>query len=396
MKTRDLVISAIRGVASNRTRSALTVLMVVIGVASVITLVAVGNATTKKVTDQVAALGATAVDVSPGWTETGPSEFSLADADTLRASPLGPDINAVAPTVVANTKASLGLESSELAVTGTTPEFFSIKNSKLMEGRLLSAADVGSPVVVLDDTAAQKLSPGGSIVGSKVVINGNPFTAIGVIAEPSGASRLGLSYGGAAYAPLDSVQRLISGYGSIAGIVVGASDAEHVEDVKAQITAILSARSSHDENAAPPEFVSSDDLRSVLGGANESLSQMLAGVAGISLVVAGVGVTNVMLLSVRERTREIGVRKALGARRSWIAAQFILEAAIVSVAGGAIGVAAALLIGLIPINGVLPLIDGSSVALAAGISITIGVVFGAYPAVRAASLSPLAALRSGT
>lgn len=392
----DLLASAIRGVLSNRTRSALTVLMVVIGVASVITLVAVGNATTKRVTDQVAALGAAAIDVSPGWSETGPGKLTIQDADALRSNPIGPAISDVAATVTGRAKTVLGLQSSELTVNGTTADYFSIKNSQLTEGRFFTSSDAGKRVAVLDNTAATALAPDGTIVGSTILVAGNAYTVIGVIEQPAGAVRLGLAYGGTLYAPIDSVQQSLTGYGPITGVVVGALSSEAVPDAKAQITAILAARSADPATAVPPEFISSDQLRGALGGANESLSRMLAGVAAISLIVAGIGVTNVMLLSVRERTREIGIRKALGARRSWIASQFIVEAAIVSITGGAIGIGVAMALTIVPINGVLPLVDAGSIALAAGISITIGLVFGTYPAARAANLSPLEALRAGT
>jgi putative ABC transport system permease protein len=392
----DLLLSAVRGVLSNRTRSALTALMVVIGVASVITLVAVGNATTKQVTDQVASLGATAIEVSPGWTENGSGSMTIDDVDALRSNPIGPAIIDVAPTAIGQAKTVLGSTSRDLSVTGTTPDYFSIKNSTLTEGRFLSTADAGRPVAVLDTTAASALAPTGSILGSTVLVGGTAYTVVGVMAEPAGAARLGLSYGGTVYAPIDIVQQTLTGYGNITGAVVSASSSEAVPDAKVQISAILASRAADPASVIPPYFISSDELRNALGGANESLSRMLAGVAAISLIVAGIGVTNVMLLSVRERTREIGVRKALGARRSWIAAQFIVEAAIVSITGGMLGVGVALALSLVPINGVMPLIDSGSIALAAGISITIGLVFGTYPAVRAANLSPLEALRSGT
>ncbi|MFC9559773.1 ABC transporter permease [Agromyces sp. NPDC056965] len=390
----DFLTAAYLGVRGNLTRAVLTMLMVMIGVGSVITLVAVGNGATKQVTDQVAALGASSIEVQPGWSETAPSQLTFEDADAIRDSSVAPAVDEVAPTVIGQTKALVDRTSANLTVVGTTKPYFAIKNSKLSSGRFLTADDLGHAVAVLDATAEQALTPGRSAVGSTVIAGATPFTVVGVVEEPAGAARLGLTYGGTLYAPIDTVQGRITGFGPLSGIVVSARTPNAVNDAMAQITAVLSARGG--ASSPPPTFISPDDIRSALGGASESLSDMLAGVAAISLAVAGIGVTNVMLLSVRERTREIGVRKALGARRPWIAGQFLVESTIVSTAGGALGVLLALLITRFDINGVAPLIDLPTVLLAAGISVGMGVVFGTYPAVRAAGLQPVQALRSGT
>lgn len=394
MNITDFLVAAFRGVRGNVTRAILTMLMVAIGVGSVITLVAVGNGASKRVTDQVAALGATSIEVQPGWSDSGSSTLSIEDADAIAKSALAPDVRHSAPMVTLQKKMQSDRTSADLTVIGTTPHYFTIKNSKLNAGRLLAANDKGRMVAVIDTAAEHRLTPGRSALGSTVVAGATPFTVVGVVQEPAGAAKLGLTYGGTLYAPIDAVQGRLTGFGSISGIVVSARSPESVGAAKAQITAVLAAR--YGASSAPPTFISPDEIRSALGGASESLANMLAGIAAISLGVAGIGVTNVMLLSVRERTREIGIRKALGAGRSWIAAQFLVESMLVSFAGGLLGVGVAVIATGFELNGVTPLLDLKTVLLAAGISVGMGVIFGTYPAVRAAGMEPVQALRSGT
>ncbi|WP_350350494.1 ABC transporter permease [Microbacterium sp. A8/3-1] len=397
MNILETVVVASRGIAGNLTRSILTVLMVVIGVGSVITLVAVGNGTTKQVNDQIASLGASAVDAYPGFDPQGfmPAPLTQEDADAVAKSPLGPDITLVAPISAATAKVVAGDKSSSAYATGTTPDYFTIKNSRVVEGRVFSPSDVfgGEAVAVIDGTLAKILFPDQpSVVGKTILVAGSPMKVIGVLAPTAVDKKFGTGGSeGNLFAPIDRVRATISGFGPLAGVVFSAKSPETVDAAKQQATAILTARGSTE-----PSFYSSDELRETLGGAQESLNGMLASVAGISLLVGGIGVTNVMLLTVRERTREIGIRKALGAQPGSIAGQFVLEATVLSVVGGGLGVLLALVVALFPINGVQPLIDGPTVLLAAGLSVVIGVFFGTYPAVRAARMNPVEALRVGT
>jgi putative ABC transport system permease protein len=397
MNILETVVVASRGIAGNLTRSILTVLMVVIGVGSVITLVAVGNGTTKQVNDQIASLGASAVDAYPGFDPQGftPAPLTQEDADALAKSPLGTDITLVAPISAATAKVVAGDKSSSAYATGTTPDYFTIKNSRVVEGRVFSPSDVfgGEAVAVIDGTLAKILFPDQpSVVGQTILVAGSPMKVIGVLAPTAVDKKFGTGGSeGNLFAPIDRVRATISGFGPLAGVVFSAKSPETVDAAKQQATAILTARGSTE-----PSFYSSDELRETLGGAQESLNGMLASVAGISLLVGGIGVTNVMLLTVRERTREIGIRKALGAQPGSIAGQFVLEATVLSVVGGGLGVLLALVVALFPINGVQPLIDGPTVLLAAGLSVVIGVFFGTYPAVRAARMNPVEALRVGT
>jgi putative ABC transport system permease protein len=395
MKTPDLIVAALHSLRGNLTRSILTILMVTIGVGSVITLVAVGNGTTEQINKQVASLGASAIYMSPGGDDYGStSAFTRADQDALSSDPLGSDIDLVAPVVYGDAKAVAGAASASPQLTGTTPDFFSIANASLSAGRLFTATDEFSnqAVAVIDETLQTSLFPdGSSAVGQKILVNDNPIRVIGVLAPTAVDSMTGGMGGdGALYAPLDYVEATLTGYHDFGSIALSATSPETVDAAKSQAAAILAARGD-----PTPYFTSPDQIRAALGGTQESLSSLMSSIAAISLLVGGIGVTNVMLLTVRERTREIGIRKALGAPPMSLAGQFVLEATGLSIVGGALGVAVAAVATLFPINGVMPIIDGPTVALAAGLSIAIGVFFGTYPAVKAARMNPVAALRVG-
>jgi len=397
MTGRELLVAALHSIRGNLTRSALTILMVVIGVGAVITLVAVGNGASKQVNDQVASLGATAVEAFPSFTGAATSGFTLADAAALGESPLAPDIALVAPVSSAQFKVSAGSRTANLTANGTTPAYFAIKNIRLVEGRLLTESDATAAraVAVLDQTAANALFAGQDAVGQTLVTPSTSYQVVGVTATASAERRLGAGNGGAVVVPLARLQATTTGYRPLDSIVFSARTPEAVASAQAQAAAVLTARASDPLTASPPSFVSSEQLRGALGGANQSLNNMLAGVAGISLIVGGIGVTNVMLITVRERTREIGIRKALGAQRGSIAGQFLLEATFLSLIGGVLGVVVALAISLIPINGISLVVEASTVAIAAGLSVAVGVVFGTYSAMRASRLSPVEALRTG-
>ncbi|SKA79729.1 putative ABC transport system permease protein [Agreia bicolorata] len=396
MNPLDLVIAALRSLRGNLTRSILTTLMVTIGVGSVITLVAVGNGTTEQVNKQVASLGASAVFVSPAGDNYGSksASFTRADRDALASDPLGSAIDLVAPVVDGTSKAVAGSASASPQVVGTTPDYFSITNARLSAGRFFTTTDelTDQSVAVIDATLQTALFPdGSSAVGRTILVENIPLLVVGVLAPTAVDSMYGSMGGvGTFYAPLDLVEATLTGYHELGSIALSATSPAQVDTAKSQAAAIFAARGE-----ATPSFYSSDQLRETLGGTQESLSSLLSSIAAISLLVGGIGVTNVMLLTVRERIREIGVRKALGAGPISLASQFVLEATGLSVIGGALGVAVAGFATLFPINGVMPIVDGATVALAAGLSIAIGVFFGTYPAVKAARMNPVAALRVG-
>ncbi|OAN35833.1 hypothetical protein A4X17_00245 [Plantibacter sp. H53] len=397
MKAADLLGAAFRGITGNLTRSMLTVVMIVIGVGSVITLVAVGNGASKQVNDQIAALGASAITVSPGFSDSGPgAALQIEDADAVRSSPVASSVSSVAPQVSAEKRAVAGNRSVSLTVVGTTADYFSITNAVMGAGRALAASDAvgGGEVTVLDARSASALFPAGGAIGQTVLVGSTPLRVVGVLAEGGAAQQI-FGSGRTIYAPIDRVRASITGYGQLSALTVGAVSPAAVEQAVAEVRSVLALRHPSGTGAGAFDISTPNQLRAALGGSAASLDGMLAGVAAISLLVGGIGVTNVMLLTVRERTREIGIRKALGARPLSIAGQFMIEATALSVIGGTLGVVAAFIVTRAPINGIPPAIEPATVLLAAGLSIGIGIVFGTYPAVRASRMDPVRALRVG-
>lgn len=397
MRAVDLLGAAARGITGNLTRSVLTIVMIVIGVGSVITLVAVGNGASKQVNDQIAALGASAITVSPGFSTSGAGpQLQPEDAEAIRSSRVATHVASVAPQVSAEKRAVAGSRSVSVTLVGTTSDYFAITNSVIGQGRSLAASDAlgGGDVTVLDARSATALFPGGDAVGQTVLVGSSPLRVVGVLKD-GGAAQQMFSSGRTIYAPIDRVRSSITGYGSINALSVGAVSPKDVDRAAAEIRAVLALRHGSAADGAAFDISTPNQLRDALGGSAASLDGMLAGVAAISLLVGGIGVTNVMLLTVRERTREIGIRKALGARPLSIAGQFMIEATTLSVVGGALGVVAAFIVTRSPINGIPPVIEPATVGLAAGLSIGIGIVFGTYPAIRASRMDPVQALRVG-
>ena len=389
----ELLRSAIAGISGNLVRSVLTLLMVVIGVASVVTLVAVGNGSLLAVNSKIASLGATSITVSGGFTDAGMVPLSLEQANALAQEP-GTAITRVAPQVETQKKATIAGKSVNVTIVGTTPTYFTITNSTIADGRTLNTTDSVATrnVAVIGADFATRYFPSGGAVGSTVVVDATPLTIVGVMAPRddmmSSASQ-------SIIVPIERAQASFTGVQPLTSITFSARRVDDVTLATDQARTFLTAGNPNpDPNAM--FFSSQQELRSVLGGSSVTLNNMLAGVASISLIVGGIGVTNVMLLTVRERTREIGIRKALGAKGREIAGQFTLEATILSVLGGLIGLGVSLVISAFTILDVKPVVLPSSALLAFGLSVAIGVVFGTYPAIRAARMSPVTALRSGT
>jgi putative ABC transport system permease protein len=262
------------------------------------------------------------------------------------------------------------------------------------QGSLFTADDVsaGRKVMVLGSTAAQELFGGADAVGKQVLANSIQFTVIGVL-QSKGSSGLS-NADDTAVAPLSAVQNSLAGYGSVNQILVQATSADAMSAAQAEVTAILTAR--HRISAtqtADFRILSQEQLLATRTTATDTFTVLLASVAAISLLVGGIGVTNIMLVTVTERIREIGIRKAIGATRGVILGQFLTEATLLSLFGGALGVAAGVIGSQFTIAGIVPVVVPGSIFLAFGVSALIGLFFGSYPAGRAASLRPIEALR---
>ncbi|MFI5925983.1 ABC transporter permease [Micromonospora sp. NPDC051543] len=384
---------ALDALRANRLRSSLTMLGVIIGVASVVLLVAIGTGTKQKVEQQVEGLGSNLLLVVPGKIEVGTapvvSPLTLKDADAV-ARVVG-DPQRVAVTVASGATARAGARSDFTTVQGvleTTPTVFT---RSLARGRYLTGTDVDTSrrVAVLGDSVARALFPDRDPLGQQVTLAGVRFRVIGVFA-PLGQS-LGVDRDDEVHVPVTAAQRLW-GTQRVDGIAVKAPDRERIDELGERIVAELNRRHPDTEFSA----VTQQQILGVLGDILGVLTGVLAAIAGISLLVGGVGVSNIMLVSVRERTREIGLRKAVGARPRDIGVQFLLEAVLLTTIGGltgmALGVGTALLVdALSPIPAA---ITWWSLALAFGVSAAVGIVFGVVPAQRAGRLDPVVALRA--
>jgi putative ABC transport system permease protein len=409
----DTLATSLEAMRSHLMRSALTVLGILIGIAAVILTVGLGIGAQQQVTAQVEALGTNLLIISPGSTTSttglrggfgSASTLTQADAAALASPVVAPDIAAVAPSTSSSQSLVAGTSNWTTTVAGTTPSWLSVRARTLSSGVFLSNADQASAasVVVLGSTTATELYGSTDVVGQSVTIAGTPFTVIGVLA-PSGASASsssGTSNDDTAVIPLSTAQQRVSSGTSRTSVqtvyVQARSQADlssAYQEANAELLALHGITS-----AANADFTITNQasLVSTAASVSKTLTVLLAGVAAISLLVGGIGVMNIMLVSVTERIREIGLRKALGARPSLIRRQFLIEASLLGLAGGLLGAAvgvlgAKVLPSLIsnPVAVSMPAIIGSiSVAL------VIGLVFGVYPASRAAQLAPIDALRS--
>jgi putative ABC transport system permease protein len=419
---------AVRGVTGNKLRSALTTLGILIGVAAVIILVAVGTGSSAAVQDQISSLGSNTLTVSASQGGTGGrggfgrgfgggggfggsrnsasvdtgtrirvAQLTVEDAAALLSSTEAPDVLSVAPTVSASsvTATYTGASHSVSTFTGTTPSYLRNDNISIQAGSALTDADYTSHrrVALLGSTVATDLAGGNglSIVGKVVQFNGIEFTVVGVLTEKGSTGPL--DQDDRVIAPLTSVQDALTGYGSISSISVKATSSETVDAATSEVQDILNAR--HKVTAATADYTvsSASSFLAAATSSNKTFTVLLASVAAISLLVGGIGVMNIMLVTVTERTREIGIRKAIGAQKVDIVTQFLLEAVLLSVFGGLMGVIVGLVGSRFDIVGVTPVVAPYSVFLAFGVSVIVGLFFGLYPANRAASLRPIDALR---
>jgi putative ABC transport system permease protein len=384
---------ALDALRANRLRSVLTMLGVVIGVAAVVALVAIGTGTKQQIEQQVEGLGSNLLIVVPGRLEAGSapsvSTLSLDDVDTV--SRVVGDRSRVAVTVASGETVRAGSRTAFASMQGvleTTPSVFV---RRLDRGSYLTRSDVSTArrVAVLGAGVATQLFGDRDPIGRQVTIGGVRFRVIGTF-EPLGQS-LGVDRDSEVHIPVTAAQRLL-GTDRIDALAIRAPDRERIGTLGADIVAALT-RSHPDSDFSA---VTQEQILGVLGDILGVLTGVLAAIAGISLLVGGVGVSNIMLVSVRERTREIGLRKAVGARPRDIGLQFLLEAVLLTTIGGVIGMALGITAALLVdrLSPVPAAVTWWSLALAFGVSALVGIIFGVVPAQRAGRLDPVVALRT--
>ncbi|WP_030392349.1 ABC transporter permease [Kitasatospora purpeofusca] len=389
------------GLVANKVRSALTMLGVLIGVASVILLLAVGNGSSVAVKESITSLGTNSLTVTSGSSFGGArsassaKKLTVADAKALATEADPHAVRSVAPVVTAAGTALNGdISYSPGSIVGTYPAYFETANQKVEHGEYFTQDDVlaSRKVAVLGATTAKQLFATADPVGRQIVVGGTPFTVVGVLRAKGGTGFTDPD--DVLVAPLPTVQNAFTGFGSVNQIMVQAASADSTAQAQSEITRILlGTHAIADPTKADFRISSQTSLLSARESTTKTFTVLLGAVAAISLLVGGIGITNIMLVTVTERTREIGIRKALGAPRGVILGQFLTEATLLSVVGAGLGVLAGIAGSHFRIVGIEPVVIPESVLGAFGIAVAIGLFFGSYPANRAASLRPIDALR---
>ncbi|NYT41114.1 ABC transporter permease [Sphingomonas sp. R-74633] len=394
-------ILAIRSILRHKLRSILTALGIIIGVAAVVTMVTLGKATTAAVQQQISALGTNILQIRPGqgFGRGGggprPPDFKEDDVTAIRRQITG--VTAVAPQAQSTATVIYNGANWSTTINGTTNDYFKVQPWPLVEGRYWNNTEeqAGKAVCIIGNTIRTNLFHGGAAVGDRIRVNGVSCDVIGIVST-RGQAGFGGDQDDVIIMPIKQVQRRFTGTRDIRLMLVGTDPDYDSAQVQASITDLLRQRRNI-TGGKDDDFNIFDtaQISATLTGTTTLLTQIVAAVAGISLVVGGIGIMNIMLVSVTERTREIGIRLAIGAVAAEVLMQFLVEAVVLSMLGGVIGLLLAqMAVALMSWLGSLPfLFDIQINVIAFAISAIIGVVFGYFPARRAASLNPIDALR---
>ena len=393
-------ILALRELRRNVMRSILTMLGIIIGVSAVIILVTLGGGATQQVTEQIASLGSNLLMISvgkrmgPGQT-SGAEAFKVADAEVLMREING--LVAVAPVAIGSTTAIYANENWSTNVTGSTESFFPVSNQKIAEGRLFNASEtrVGAAVCVLGQTVVTKLFGSQNPLNNRIRLQKLSCVVIGIL-KSKGQSSMGSDQDDIIVVPLRTFQRRIAGNQEVNLIKVSVKDGVDTEVIKHDLERIMRTRrhlAINDDNNF--NVLDMKEIATMLSNTTQTMTSLLSAVGAVSLLVGGIGIMNIMLVSVTERTREIGIRLAIGALEREVLLQFLVEAVVLSSLGGIIGIILAL-ITAVALSGILQVpfvFQGGIVIIAFLFSATVGVVFGYFPARKAARLDPIEALR---
>ncbi|OLD90739.1 MAG: hypothetical protein AUG96_01675 [Chloroflexi bacterium 13_1_20CM_4_66_15] len=401
---------AVNGLLSNRLRSGLTMLGILIGVSAVILLVGVGNGASVAVQQQIQSLGSNLLTVFPsnargaGGVQQGfgtGSTLTLDDVKAIANRQSSPDVVTAIPSAGGRAQLTFGNQNWNSSLTGTTEDFPSVRNYPLASGQFFTTGDVdaSSKVAVIGQTVVTNLFSGEDPIGQVIKINRQSFRVIGVLAQ-KGSSGGSNNQDDVVVVPITAAWNyLLGGRGrNVQQIYVEATSAEATSAATTEVTEVLLDRHHiSDPTQADFQILSQQDVLNSASQTTGVLTLMLGAIAGISLVVGGIGIMNIMLVTVTERTREIGIRKAIGARRRDILMQFLIESMFLAGLGGALGILVGFgLSRILPLavsSLPTPIISMPSVFMAFGISVGIGLFFGLYPANRAARLRPIEALR---
>jgi putative ABC transport system permease protein len=408
MKIKDILEETHSALFSNKTRTGLTMLGIVIGIASVIAMTAIGQGSKNSISSSIESIGANLVMITPGATRSfgggpnaargGAQTLTLADADAIQSQ-----ISNIAGVVreVSSRKQVVGTgTNTNTSIMGTEPSYSTVRNVSIEEGNFISDQNVtdGAKVAVLGPTTMEDLfgtdADASTVIGQKIRIAGIEYTIIGITVSKGGSGFNNAD--DIIYIPYTTAQRYISGNKYLSEIDVSAETSDTSTQVQADVTTLLLDRHNiTDTTKADFSTMNQADILSTASSVTSTFTTLLAAVAGISLLVGGIGIMNMMLTTVTERTREIGLRKAIGAKRKDINIQFLTESVVITFVGGAIGIVLGWLIsfGLNYLGILQAQVSLSSVLLAFGVSTVIGIVFGYYPARHAAALNPIDALR---
>ena len=400
--------SAWRALTTNLMRSILTMLGIIIGVAAVITMIAVGSGAQKRVEDQIKGLGSNIMLVLPGAQTAGGVRLgaqtgqTLTEEDALAIAKDVPEVQVAAPSLRTGTQVVAGNTNWSTSVFGTTPDYLEARDWPLEAGRTFEASEVAGSgkVAIIGQTVAQQLFGDIDPIDQTIRVRKVPLTVVGLLAR-KGQNSLGQDQDDTVIVPLSTYRNRIQGTSSgrlkrIGSVSVKVAEGQSMKAAEANIRELL--RQRHRLQAGQDDDFSVRNLTEMLAAQEESsrvMTLLLAAVAGVSLIVGGIGIMNIMLVSVTERTREIGLRMAVGARGRDILSQFLIEAVTLSLMGGAIGVVLGAFAtwGVAEFAGWQVALSANAVLLAVGFSAAVGVFFGFYPARRAAALLPIQALR---
>ncbi len=404
MKVQDIFQETYSALSANKARSGLTILGIVIGIGSVIAMVSIGQGASGQIQSSIEGLGSNLLTVSPGFAQQGRGFVSQGrgsaqtlkddDADALRQIA---GIAYVSPEFQRRFQvASTAGNNTNSTVLGVSPEYAQVRNVSAAEGSFISESHVRSMgrVAVLGPTVAQDLfGEGNDPIGKTIRINRLTFTVIGVL-QPKGSAGF-FNSDDTVFVPLTTMQKILAGADYLSTIAVGVQTKEMMPQVQQEATAILADKHRVDPQSPDFSIVSQADILGTLTQVTNTFTIFLAAVAGISLIVGGIGIMNMMLTTVTERTREIGLRKSIGAKKKDISMQFLAEAVMLTFLGGVAGVVLGWVVsGLVTsFAGIATQVSLQAVILAFGVSAAIGIIFGYYPARKAARMNPIDALR---